>query len=119
MSAIYRKDFIPPEKLYPLMGQNIKRLRTNHKMTQAQLAELIDMDQKQISHIETGRSREKLSVYLRIANIFGVSIDHFLADALLIDQEDVPADALAGDAEQTFLREVIHAAIHYLKGKET
>lgn len=119
MIAIYKSDFIPPEKLYPLMGRNIKRLRSSYKMTQEQLAEKIGMDQKQISHIETGRSREKLSTYLKIANVFGVSIDHFLADAMLIDAENRHSSVLAGETEQNFFQEVLHATLHYLQEKET
>ena len=119
MVAIYKSDFIPPEKLYPLMGRSIKRLRKHHKMTQEQLAEQIGMDQKQISHIETGRSREKLSTYLKIANVFGVSIDHFLAGALLIDAENMHSFGLAGKIEQQFIQEVLRAIFHYLEEKET
>ena len=88
-------------------------------MTQEQLAEQIDLDQKQISHIETGRSREKLSTYLKIANVFCVSIDHFLADALFIDAETRHLSVLAGETEQQFLQEVLHATLHYLEEKET
>lgn len=119
MIVIYKENLIPPEKLYPLMGKNIKNLRMRSKMTQEQLAEQIDMDQKQISHIETGRSREKLSTYLKIANVFGVSIDQFLADALLIDAENLSDTILFGEPEQRFIRDVIHATLNYIEEKET
>ena len=119
MIAIYKNDFLAPEILYPLMGRNIKRLRQQNKMTQEQLAEKINMDQKQISNIESGRARARLSTYLRIANVFDVSIDHFLAEALLVDLNDLPNSALSRKSEQRFLRDVILAVLNYLKRKET
>ena len=51
-------------------------------MTQEQLAEKINGDQKMISKIETGKARPGLSIYLQIANVFHVSIDYFLMDTL-------------------------------------
>lgn len=119
MIAIYKNDFLAPEILYPLIGQNIKRLRQQNKMTQEQLAEKINVDQKQISHIESGRARPRLSTYLRIANVFDVSIDHFLVEALLTDMNDLPNYALSRKSEQRFLRDVILAVLNYLKRKET
>ena len=77
------------------------------------------MDQKQISNIESGRARARLSTYLRIANVFDVSIDHFLAEALLVDLNDLPNSALSRKSEQRFLRDVILALLNYLKRNMT
>lgn len=114
---IYSEYYLVPEKLYALIGKNIKRLRKEHGMTQEQLAEQTDTDQKQISKIESGRIHTKLTTYLRIANVFGVSIDHFLADAFMIEPEHYPASMISGEDEQEFLHEVIHAALRYLEQK--
>lgn len=88
-------------------------------MTQEQLAECLDMDQKQISQIESGRARARLSTYLRIANVFCVSIDRFMAEILLADLPDLSSNMLNGENEQRFLRRVLRAALYYLEEKET
>ena len=67
---MYKDSSISPDQLYPLIGQNIKRLRRKYNMTQEELAVLIDGDQKAISRIESGKSRPGLSTYLRIAKLF-------------------------------------------------
>lgn len=58
----YNIDLISPEKLYPLMGKAIKRLRREHDMTQEQLAELVGGDQNYISKIESGKARPGLGL---------------------------------------------------------
>lgn len=115
---IYSEYYLAPEKLYTLIGKNIKQLRKKHGMTQEQLAELVDTDQKQISKIESGQTRARLTTYLHIANAFGVSIDHFLADALMIEPEHYPVSMLSGEDELEFLHEIIHTVLHYLEQKE-
>ena len=102
-----------------LLGQSIRKLRIKNKQTQAQLAELIHIDQKQISMIESGRVQARLSTYLHIANAFGVSIDSLLADALLVTPKIKDTDYLSGKSEQQFIQNVEKAAICYLKEKET
>ena len=119
MIIVYKDHFLIPENLHILLGENIRRFRKKEGMTQEQLAEKAGIDQKQISKIESGRVQAKLSTYLRIANALGVSIDHFLADALLIEPEHLSMTLINGDGEQRFLRDVIHAVLRYLDEKET
>ena len=119
MISIYKDYYLVPEKLHILLGQNIRHLRKKEGMTQERLAEKAGIDQKQMSMIESGRVQAKLSTYLRVANALGVSIDHFLADALLIEPEHLPMAVINGDEEQRFLQDVIHAVLRYLDGKET
>lgn len=116
---MYRDYYLVPENLHALLGQNIRRLRKRESMTQEQLAEKAGIDQKQLSKIESGRVQAKLSTYLRIANVLGVSIDHFLADALLIEPEHLPVAMASGETEQRFFRDIIHATFRYLQEKET
>lgn len=108
----YQEDLLVPERLYPLIGQSIKRLRQQQRMTQEQLAELIDIDQKQISQIESGKARTRLPTYLRIANVFHVSIDDFLADALRIDHPTTAASILQRQSERRLLGDIVRAVIH-------
>lgn len=118
----YKDDFIPPERLYPLIGENIRRLRKQRNMTQEQLAECIGGDQKYISKIEIGKARPGLSTYLRIANAFQVSIDRFLKDAIEIDnnikEDDFVQQAISNQAERKLTENLLSVVFQYLQEKE-
>ena len=116
---IYNENYFVSNSLYALIGRNIKYLRKSTGMTQEQLADKIGVDQKQVSRIEGGHARAKLPTYLQIANVFGVSIDYFLANALLPDAKNTPHLGLADVVAEQLFRDVIYATLRYLKGKET
>ena len=82
-------------------------------MAQEQLAEKADMGQKQISKMESGRVHAKLSTYLHIANVFGVSIDYLLADTLLVDPQEQIGAVLRGESERRLTHDVIRAMVRY------
>lgn len=63
---------------YKLIGIRIKEIRTQRKMSQAELAERIDMSDTYISHIETARKQASLKTMVKIANALGVTADHML-----------------------------------------
>ena len=50
-------------------GKRIKELRNKKKMTQFELAEAIQIDEKHLSHIETGRSFPKANLIEKMAEI--------------------------------------------------
>lgn len=56
-----------------LLGKRIKELRSKRKMTQQQLAELINIDQRNLSNIELGINFSSKSL-MKIAEIFNVSV---------------------------------------------
>ncbi len=116
---IYKSNLLSPDHLYPLIGRNIKRLRRQQNMTQEMLAELIDGDQKHISKIESGKARPGLSTYLRIANVFHVSVDCFLRDALeTTDCLTEDERFLLGPNEEALTKDVLAAVLKYLDTKE-
>lgn len=63
------------------MHNNIKRLRLQHHMSQSELADKIDekVTKQAISSWETGYKKfTSLKYAIRIADIFGVSVDYVL-----------------------------------------
>lgn len=54
-------------------GLRIKELRNKKKLTQSELAELVGIDPKHISHIETGRSFPKADLIESFAKNLGVN----------------------------------------------
>lgn len=82
------------ENLREIIGRNIAGLRTGAKVTQLELAEMLNYSDKAISKWERGESIPDLLVMKRIADIFGVSVDYFLKeehDAGDYKKEPVPA----------------------------
>lgn len=94
-----------------ILGQSIKFMRKKNNLTQDQLAELAGIEQKQISKTESGRVHARLSTYLRIANVFSVSIDVLLDAALLRERDCTTASHLHSEPEQNLFRELLHSVL--------
>lgn len=62
------------------IGSRIQKCRTAKKMTQAELAEIIDTNQKHLSRIEGGYHRSSLDTIVAIAKALDVSVDFLIAD---------------------------------------
>ena len=65
---------------FKIIGTRIQKLRTEKKMTQAELAERIDTNQKHLSRIEGGYHRCTLDIIVAIAKALDVSVDYLIAD---------------------------------------
>jgi len=60
------------------IGRMIKESRIQKHMSQAVLAELIDMSVAYISYIETAKKQASLESLVRIADALGVTVDNLL-----------------------------------------
>ena len=60
------------------IGRRVKEIRNAKGMSQAELAEQIDMSVPYISLIETGTKKASLSTLILIANALGVTVDTLL-----------------------------------------
>lgn len=61
-----------------VIAKNICDLRTNMKMTQLQLAEVLNYSDKAVSKWERGEAVPDITVLKRIADYFGVTVDYLL-----------------------------------------
>ncbi len=73
----FKKDF----------GKRIKYLRNKANFTQEKLAEIVGIDTKHVSHIETGRSFPKADLIDKFANAFGVNCEELFSFAKEKDRE--------------------------------
>lgn len=64
------------------IGRRIKSAREKKKLTQEQLAELVDLSPMHVSVIERGVKLPKLETLINIANILDVSADVLLQDVI-------------------------------------
>ena len=64
------------------VGQQVKQLRLQHDWSQEELAEMLDVTQGTISHIEQNRNAPSAQIARRLAAIFGVPVDVLIGNDL-------------------------------------
>lgn len=69
------------------IGLNVKKYRKSHKLTQAQLAELINISTVHMSHIETGSVSMSLDLMLKICDELVITPNHLLLEETAINQD--------------------------------
>lgn len=60
------------------LGQNIKRIRLRHKMTQRDICRRLNMDRSYMSAIESGKKNITIAKLEELANALDVSVDELL-----------------------------------------
>ena len=60
------------------IGSRIRAERTNQKISQEKLAEIVDVGTTHISHIETGNTKMSIKVFIAIINALNLSADELL-----------------------------------------
>jgi transcriptional regulator with XRE-family HTH domain len=66
-----------------LFGSKLHALRRQHNLTQVVLASQLGLASRAyISNLETGRKAPSLDLVVQIADLFGVTIDYLLRDAI-------------------------------------
>ena len=67
---------------YSSIGKRIRKKRKALKLTQARLAELAELSDTNISHIERGATKLGLPTIVALANAMDTTVDHFLMDVV-------------------------------------
>ena len=70
-----------------LFGKRIKQLRTSLDLTQFTLGEMADINQRQITLIETGKSFPSLKTLIKFCEIFSCSLQDLFMFENLQDRE--------------------------------
>lgn len=68
-------------------GERIRQLRLQNKYTQETLAKELNIDRSMLSHIEAGKRGCSVELFVRLADIFDVSLD-----LLVLGKEPTGAD---------------------------
>ncbi|RXT55645.1 helix-turn-helix transcriptional regulator [Lacticaseibacillus chiayiensis] len=61
-------------------SKQLQQIRTAHRMTQAELAQQLNVSRHTVSNWENGRNLPDLEMVTLIARIFDVSLDHLILD---------------------------------------
>jgi len=60
------------------LGENMKKVRANKKLSQGALARLLEVDKGYVSNIESGKKNPTLATIQKLADALGVSADELL-----------------------------------------
>lgn len=66
------------KSIYTKLGQNLKKIRAEEKMSQGDIARKLGVDRGYISNIENGKKNPTLATIERLANALGISVDELL-----------------------------------------
>ena len=64
-----------------MLSDELKRLRALNRMTQAELAQRVGYSQQAVARWETNRSTPDPNTLIRLAHIFGVTVDELVGNA--------------------------------------
>lgn len=62
------------------MKNRIKVLRAEHNLTQAELAERLDVSRQTVNALETGKYDPSLPLAFKLARLFGLRIEDIFSD---------------------------------------
>jgi len=77
---------------FKAVGMRIREVRKTQKMSQADLAEYVEVSVNYISLIETAKKRVSLEVLVSTANALGVTVDNLLNGNLTNDTTECYSD---------------------------
>ncbi|MBQ8460112.1 helix-turn-helix transcriptional regulator [bacterium] len=66
-----------------ILAQNIRKLRKKNNYSQEYLAELIDRTREHVNRLETGRETIGFPTFIKLAEVFGVSLDELAGFKIL------------------------------------
>lgn len=94
---------------YIIIGKNIKEARQKKNLSQAELAELVDLSSGYISFIETGARGVGIEAFINLANALEVSADALFGENLIFVRNTPNTDEFADllDGCNAFERRVI------------
>ena len=100
---------------YKIIGSKIKEIRKRRKLTQEQLAELIEKTQHHISYIENGKRQLSLDTFVEIANALNATTYELLPITALSEKEKNKGFATILDNCTTYEKHIIFDTVTALK----
>ena len=92
-------------------AEEIKRLRTERKLTQAQMAELLHVSRQTISSWENGCNLPDLEMTVRIAKTFGVSLDSLILGGSEMEQKLIRDGSETRRTKMTMIAAIVGAVL--------
>ena len=101
---------------FRLIGQRIQETRHRKRLSQAQLAEQVDLSVSYISHVERATKQASLESLVKIANALGVTVDLLLNGNQSFDQKEYMTElvGLLTDCD-AYEKRIIYETVSALK----
>ena len=100
---------------YRIIGSKIKEMRKRRKLTQEQLAELIEKTQHHISYIENGERQLSLDTFVEIAKALNATTYELLPATALSEKEQNMAFAIILDSCTAYEKQIVFDVVKVLK----
>ena len=71
-----------------MLGEKIKKLRKENKMSQEELAEKLGVSRQSISLWETGKTQPSLDIITMLASLFETSIDMLVGNDIKVEAKE-------------------------------
>ena len=83
-------DFVDLD--YKKMGQRVRAARTKKGYSQEKLADILEISQAHVGHIESGRATPALPTFVKLANALDTTPDELLFDSLQVSLDTYDLD---------------------------
>lgn len=77
---------------YKRLGKRVRAARMKKGLSQEKLAEILEISQAHIGHIESGRATPALPTFVKLANALDTTTDALLFDSLQISLDTYDLD---------------------------
>lgn len=100
------------------IGKNLQKIRKSNGYTQEKLAENIEVSVRYISDMEQDRAKPSYEVFIRICNVFQITLDQIFSEYLKVKENRSLEYSLAGyDKLNSEDKETIEHLIMYFNKK--
>ena len=97
------------------IAENIAEYRTKNNMTQEELAYQVGVSRQAVTKWETGESAPELSKLIRIAELFGLSVDKLLGrESTLYDTVITKLNDLSSDCSRSEEIDILPFVIRFM-----
>lgn len=105
---------------YRKLGKRIREERLRERMTQEQVAEIIDMSAVYLGQVERGERKLSIDTLVKIANALHISVESLLRDSLkhnsdMIDNELAALLQGRTHEEKTLVLDTVRAVLSHVK----
>lgn len=87
------------------MSSKIKELREKHKMTQEELADILNISKGYMSQIEIGERTPSLKILKQLSKLFSVPLDYIVFDRATMNGSEIPESILVFFRTETLSEE--------------
>ena len=109
------------EDLNKIIGQNIESLRKRFNMTQAQVANFLEIDRVMVAYYENGTRPTPIIILDKLADLFCVDVSVLMEDNKEVTASNIAFAFRAGEIKESDMKEIVsfHKIIkNYIKIKE-